>query len=240
MIELPVQQNTAAWHAERAGIPTASEAHRLITPKGNSAGKDTHKKYMYDLLFQRVSQVPIVPFKSFWMERGHEEEKNAIQFYEFTREVETEPVGFILNDERTAGCSPDRRLVGVNAGLEIKSPKGATHLQYFCESGKAEGDHYCQVQYQCWITGWDYVDLYSYHDEIPAALVKTPRDEAFIKTLDEIAKEFIQKLEAAFQGLVADGVAVADWRKTVAAPKPKINQDSMIQAVREAMIEAQR
>lgn len=217
MIELPVVQNSQEWHYQRAGIPTASAAKHLITPTGNAAKGEAVERYMYQLIYERISESPIVSFQSFWMQRGHEEEARAVALYEFSREIHTEPCGFIVDDKHTAGASPDRKLIGKKAGLEIKAPKPENHLMYLMQSGFAWKEHYPQLQFQLMVTEWDYMDLYSYHSELPPALLLTEPDKGYIETLTNITGDFVLKLEAKYAELIDAGLAVENWRKSVAA-----------------------
>lgn len=212
MIEIPVTQNSQEWHNQRAGIPTASGAKHLITPTGKAASGEAVEKYMYRLIYERISEAPIVTFQSFWMERGHEEEAKAVSLYEFSREVATEPCGFIVNEARTVGASPDRKIIGKKAGLEIKAPKPENHLMYLMESGFAWKDHYPQLQFQLMVTDWNYMDLYSYHPELPPALTLTEPDRAYIETLRNIVGEFGIKLEKKYAEIVEMELARENWR----------------------------
>lgn len=235
MIEVPVTQNTEDWHRQRAGIPTASSAERLITPTGKASSQADG--YMYDLLAERIVANPYVPFKSFWMERGQQEEKNAVKLYEFSRDVETLPCGFLMNDERTAGASPDRKLVGKKAGMEIKAPKPGLHLQYLCKDGEIWKDHKAQVQFQLWISGWDWMDLYSFHPELPPALVLTEPDLPYIRTLEDITLGFIDRLERKYVELIDRGLTERAKRFTY---RPKSDQEQVLDALKDSLIAVQR
>lgn len=232
MIEVPVTQNTEEWHRQRAGIPTASAAKRLITPKTMKLS-DQADAYMYELLAQRIVSTPYVPFQSFWMERGHQEEQNAVSLYEYSRDVETEPCGFLLNEQRTAGASPDRKVVGKKAGLEIKAPKDGLHLQYLCRDGEIWKDHKPQVQFQLWISGWDYMDMYSFHPEMPPALILTEPDLPYIRTLEQITLEFIDKLERKYVELVERGLTERQKRFSYT---PKSETQKLTDAMRESLV----
>ncbi len=236
MIELPVTQNTPEWHAQRAGIPTASAASRLITPTGKPAGGETVERYMWRLISERIDDAPTVEFKSFWMEWGSEKEAEAIALYQFARGVEVEPCGFILNDSRTAGASPDSKVVDRPAGLECKAPKPEEHLMYLRHSGYAWKQHFPQLQFQLMITGWDYMDLYSYHPKLPPAVLLTERNADYIETLTNIVGEFSIKLEKEYAAMVADGLAPEKWRKAAQMPKAApITQQSILATVREEL-----
>ena len=103
-----VEQGTSAWLELRAGIPTSSEFDKILTPTGKkskSAGP-----YMHKLIAERLMGHPVVEYVSLDMDRGARLEEQAVSFYEFKYDVDTEPMGFVTNDAQTIGCSPDRRL----------------------------------------------------------------------------------------------------------------------------------
>lgn len=237
MIEVPMTQNTEQWHRQRAGIPTASQAHRLITPK-TMRPSDSRHAYMYELLAERIVSTPRVQFQSFWMERGHEEEKNAVKLYEFSRDVETEPCGFFMNDSRTAGASPDRKVKDKRAGLEIKCMKDGLHLQMLCRDGEEFVKYRPQVQFQLWITEWEQMDLYGFHPELPPALILTEPDRSYISTLESITLEFIDALERKYAELVERGLT--ERQKRFTRDTEKSDQEKLVDALKDSLISIQK
>lgn len=189
-----VLQSSPEWHALRLGIPTASNFERLVTPKGNPSGKDTQEKYLLELLGERVTGYPAHDFMSKAMERGKTLEETAVQFYELQRDIETEPVGFVSNDECTIGASPDR-FVGQDGQMQIKVPSTANHLGFLLGYGSAYQEHKVQVQGELWISGRQWNDVVSYNDVLPMALARIPRDDKFISIMKEIIEAFSAKLE---------------------------------------------
>lgn len=222
MIELECTQNDQVWHSHRAGIPTASAAKHLMTPGGKKATGEGPDKYMYLLLAERCMAIPRVSFTSFWMQRGHDEEETAVELYEFTRKVKTRPVGFILNEAKDAGASPDRAIEEASGGLEIKNPKPEVHFMYLLKDGSAWKEYKPQLQFQLMITGWEFMDLYSYYDGLPPALIRTERDEQYITDLRGVVAEFNVKLEAKFTELIDQGLAFPDWRNRNAITQGRI------------------
>ena len=73
-------------------------------------------------------------------------EAEAADWYEFDRNVTTQRVGFITDDDHTMGCSPDR-LVGDNGLLEIKALPH-TQVEYWI-SGEVGERFWAQLQGQC-------------------------------------------------------------------------------------------
>src|SRR5439155_24147279 len=142
----------------------------------------------------RLMGHPIVEVMSFWMERGSEMELRAVRWYEFQRDTETTPVGFITTDNGRIGASPDR-LVASDGLLEVKAPSEPVHMSYLLQTGSCYDEYRVQVQSQLWVTGRAWTDLLSWHGELPPALVRIGRDEKFIAILEPLVLEFSDKLE---------------------------------------------
>ncbi len=186
-----VQQGTDEWANLRAGIPTASEFSKLLTPTGKVSTQADG--YMLDLLAERFMGHPIDDFKSSWMERGQYLEPEARSFYEFQKDITTERVGFMTNDQRTVGASPDS-LVGPEGLLEIKCPSPGVHIGYLLRK-PVDSKYYPQIQGQLWISGRKWLDILSYHPEIPPAMVRVDRDEEYIEKLANVVMAFSDELE---------------------------------------------
>lgn len=191
MIVHDVLQGTTAWLALRAGIPTASDFDRIVTPKGKPSAQA--EKYMFALLAERIMGHPRIQAVSSWQARGSQLEAEAVAYYEGVREQDTSLVGFITNDARTIGASPDR-LVGDDGLLEIKVPAEHTHVSYLLTRG-VDAEYYPQVQGQLWVTGRAWLDIMSYHPEMPPALIRVERDDSFIRVLSAAVTTFSQELE---------------------------------------------
>ncbi len=185
-------QGTTEWLQLRAGIPTASQFDKILTPTGKPSKSAI--PYMDALLAERMMQRPLTEHISFWMERGSQMEAEAVSFYQFQRDVTTETVGFITNDAGTIGASPDR-LIGEDGLLEIKCPAPHTHVGYMLWKG-ADKAYHPQIQGQLWVTGREWLDILSYHPEMPPALVRVERDEKYIEDLAAAVTSFSQSLES--------------------------------------------
>ena len=184
-------QGTTAWLAIRAGIPTASCFDRILTPKGKVSTQA--EKYMHRLLAERMMGHPVIEFSGPWLERGKELESDAAAYYESMREVTCERVGFVTNDAGTIGASPDR-LVGEDGLLELKVPAEHTHVAYMITRA-VDAEYYPQVMGQLWVTGRAWLDIMSYHPEMPPAIVRVERDEKYILTLSAAVESFSGELE---------------------------------------------
>src|SRR3990167_4473163 len=204
-----VVQGSPEWLALRAGIPTASEFDKILTPSGKPSA--SAEKYLFGLLAERMMGHSRIEAVSTWMQRGNEMEAEAVAFYEAQRDLETVPVGFVTNEAGTIGASPDR-LVGNDGLLEIKVPSEAVHVSYLLKKSVDQA-YYPQVQGQLWITERKWADILSYHPEMPPALIRVERDEAFIALLAEAVGHFSVLLEEYSADLLKRG-----WIKPKEAP----------------------
>lgn len=187
------EQGSPEWVAARIGIPTASQFHRIITPKtmkpSASAGK-----YVAELIAEWILGMPLDLANSDLMERGHKLEEKAAQLYRLQTNNIIQTVGFILADDGKVGCSPDR-LVGADGLLEIKCPAPITHVNYLLNG--VDADYRCQVQGQLWITGRQWLDFFSYHPDMPEYRIRVERDVAFITALADAVADFNEQLDNA-------------------------------------------
>lgn len=183
-------QGTLEWHAVRLGIPTASQfATVMAKGKGGEPSK-TRLTYLYKLAGERLTGEPMDNFSNHHMERGHEMEPQAREFYAFLRDAEPEQVGFITNGPK--GCSPDS-LIGSDGMLEIK-----TKLPYLLiaahESDGFPSEHLAQCQGQLWVAEREWVDLICYWPRMQPLIVRATRDEVFIKRLADAVDQFNDEL----------------------------------------------
>jgi hypothetical protein len=209
MILLEVEQGSAAWRNARIGIPTASQFHRIITPAkaGYAKGADTYRN---ELLAEWLLGEPLEAgdrFQSNAMQRGTSTEQRARDFYELRREVDVLAGGFILADDRRAGCSPDGRIAGderpVLGGVEMKCPTAPVHVGYLLDG--IDHQYRCQLQGGLMITGADWWDFLSYNELMPTVLVRVERDDTFIAKLAAGIKRFNEELDEARGRLEAKG-----------------------------------
>jgi hypothetical protein len=191
MIVHNVQQGSTEWLDVRAGIPTASCFDKIVTPKGKASSQA--EKYMHKLIAERLMGHPTIEFQGPWLDRGKELEADAALYYESIRELTCERVGFITNDAGTIGASPDR-LVGDDGLLELKIPAEHTHVAYMLTRA-VDAEYYPQVQGQLWVTGRKWLDIMSYHPEMPPAIIRVERDEKYIAVLSAAVEAFSLQLE---------------------------------------------
>lgn len=140
-----IEQGTEEWEQIRCGRFTASEIHRITEcgkrmmtaeelaarPKKGKGSKSTMipdpsqistdgMTYIYEKVAEVLTGKPKAQAYAYPLVYGKETEPEAVEYFEKLTGLETEGVGFQTWGDH-AGGSPDR-LVGADAGLEIKCP----------------------------------------------------------------------------------------------------------------------
>jgi len=186
-------QYSEVYDRLKLGIPTSSNFHKIITPQGKPSKQ--WREYACVLIAERILQRRIEFYNSPAMERGLIVEADAADWYEFDRDVITQRIGFITDDDQTMGCSPDR-LVGHEGLLEIKAPLPHTQVEYWI-SGEVSERFRPQLQGQLYISQRSWVDIVCWHDVLPKLVMRVEPDEKFIKALDrelQIFNYFIDRV----------------------------------------------
>ena len=208
MIIHSMEQYGDEWWSIRKGIPTASCASKIVTPTGNLSVQS--RAYMNELIADSLGfgDEPTEPTE--WMTRGLELEPEARAFYEFDSGLTVDQVGFITNDEGSAGCSPDGLIIPLielaltegtpNAtGWEFKCPKASTHIGYLLKGGLP--DYYKpQVHFSMAVSGireWVFV---SYFPGLEPLIVSVEWDE-YTDKINEAIAGFTENLAAAREKL---------------------------------------
>ena len=189
------EQGTKAWLLSRLGCPSASNFGKIITPTGKPSSQMSG--YVCELTSQCFTQGIPETYSNEWMERGNELEPKARLYYEMARGVTVQEIGFCKHDTLECGASPDG-LVNDDGGLEIKCPAPATHCQYLMD-GVIPSKYVPQVMGCLWITGRDWWDFVSYHETMPALLVRVERDEEYISKLAELVEEACNQIQASVE-----------------------------------------
>ncbi len=199
MITLNVKQGEPEWVMARIGMPTASAFDRVITNKTAQLSSQA-PDYICELVYEWMTDASCDSFYSELMERGVELQEAAIHHYEFQRDVDVTPVGFVMLDDRSAGCSPDG-LVGDEGGIELKIPKPWKHVAAML--GYDIGLNYrAQVQGCMWITGRKWWDFISYNPAVPMAIYRFERDDEYIEKLAAAVGAFNERLAEAKQEML--------------------------------------
>lgn len=204
MIEVDVVQRSPEWLQARCGMPTASAADRILTPKTLKLSAQAGK-YRNQLLAERILGRPLETGSTAWMARGVELEEEAIAYYELQRDVEVRRCGLVLRPDGKFGGSPDG-LVGDEGGLEVKCPSAGVHVGYLLNDDLG---YVSQVQSYLYLTGRRWWDTLSFCPGFPPVIIRVERDEGFIEALEKAIGWFLEDLEAAWERLVAMGVRPA-------------------------------
>jgi hypothetical protein len=181
---MPIFHDVSQYSEEhdrlRLGIPTSSNFHKVVTPQGKPSKQ--WREYACVLIAERILHKKLEFYNSPAMERGLIVEAEAADWYEFDHDVTVRTAGFITDDRRTMGCSPDR-LVGDDGLLEIKAPLPHTQVEYWL-SGELGERFRPQLQGQLYISQRSWVDILCWHDVLPKLVVRVEPDEKFIAALD--------------------------------------------------------
>jgi hypothetical protein len=183
-------QNDHAWVLARLGLPTASQADRLLTPKTRKPSGGRFR-YRAELLAEWLLGQRLEDGTSSWMERGTEMEDEARNYYALQGDVDVEQVGFCVRDDGKAGCSPDG-LVLSDGLLEIKCPSALVHVSYMLGDSP---DYLGQCQMQLYIMERAFVDVLSYNPDLPPVINRVPRNEEYIKALVPVLDDFLETLD---------------------------------------------
>lgn len=186
------EQRSPEWHELHLGTPTASVFSAVMANGRDGGASASRTKLLHLLAGEILSGQLRETFSNSAMERGRTMEQKAIAYYEFTRDVEVEKVGFVRRKfprNRIVGCSPDGKLPGRKL-LEVKTL--APHLMVeLMERGTPPTEHRAQIMGSLWVTGYDVCDLMFYYDGMPVSPVFTfERNDAYINDLAEKVEVF--------------------------------------------------
>jgi hypothetical protein len=189
-----VEQGSADWYRLRLGRPTASNFHKIITPRGAPSKQAVN--YLYRLVAERLLNETMDDEIGFvkWVAQGKEQEPNAVAQFEFVNEVKLEPGGFVTTDDGRLGASPDRLFRGHKEAMEIKSPAPWTQLRYLLEG--LEEDYIAQVQGHLLVGDqFEAVHVYSYHPQTPPFHRITLPDRRYQDLLRGVLNTFCDALD---------------------------------------------
>jgi hypothetical protein len=191
MIEIfDCEQNSPEWLQCRMGIPTASEFKTLLGIKKEARDKATRRTYMLKLAGEIISGEPMESYSNASMERGHEMENDAREFYCFTRNVEAQRVGFIRNGNM--GVSPDS-LIGEPGMLEIKTKFPHILIELLLKDDFPP-EHKAQCQGALMVAEREWIDIICYWPGVPKLVKRAFRDEPYIAELRTAVSEFNAEL----------------------------------------------
>lgn len=189
-----IDQNTDEWFELRLGRFTASTFGDLFMDK-KTAG---YQKAIYKPVYERLTGEMPETFTSSYMERGHEIEGLAAEWYEMDTFQEVKKAGFWTID-KWIGASPDR-LVDGNGLLEIKAPAYNTMMDILIGEHPIEKRYFWQCYGQIATTGREWCDLLYFHPKLEPVKIRFNRDdenEDGEKYVDLLGMEVFESIEKA-------------------------------------------
>ena len=187
-----IQQNTDEWNSLRRGKFTASMFKNLFMKETTQGYQDA----IYKVVFERLTGESPESFTNEWMNRGHELEQEAREWYELETYTKVHNGGFFGLNE-WAGASPDG-LVGSDKIVEIKCPIYSTMIEYL-DKQKLPNIYKWQVQGQLWVTGRKSCDFIAYHPKLPKLVMTVEPDLESQSELKEKLDEAIIKAQFLIQ-----------------------------------------
>lgn len=224
MIYHDLAQNTTEWLTARLGLVTASCFSNVVNvatgeiKSGRKKGEasKTLDTYANTLVAEMISGHGLEKFKeSYWMERGKMMEPQAYSAYEIITDNKIDRGGLFTNDEMTIGASPDIRIFDASGKFvgvgEIKCPAPDTHIENLLRAAQhkcIDPDYKAQVQGQIMLSGAEFSDWFSYHPDMPPAMIRTERDNYYCEVLARSLDEFVSIVQEKIDTLEKMGVIV--------------------------------
>jgi len=184
-------QRSEKWFAAKLGIPSASSFDKIITTAGKSSKQA--EGYAYNLAGERITGKQEETYTNATMQQGVEREDEARQLFEMINEVEIRQVGFVLDDSKRFGCSPDGLMD--DSGLEIKSPLMKTHVGYLLKNDSPVKAYWHQIQGSMLVCGYQSWWIMSYYPAMPPLIIRVERDATFCAALKKALDVFCEDLD---------------------------------------------
>lgn len=209
MIVHQVKQGEQAWLQVRAGVVTASELDRIVSPLGHIR-RDKHGEwsdgahtYICEKVSERWLGGPLQSFSGGVLEQGSILEDEAIPWLETHWKMTLGRPGFITTDAGDFGASPDAMLPAPGlSGVEIKCPQPANHVRWRL-SGSCPVDHILQCQGGMYVTRSDLWYFVSYCRGFPKLVVEVARDDEIQDAIAEAVDACNLRIAEGYAALVA-------------------------------------
>lgn len=194
-------QQDETWRRLRLGCATGSGFADVLAKPTSGKGESTSRRnYRVRLALELLTGQPEEnTFTSKAIQTGIEREPIARARFEEETGHLVEEVSFIKLNHMPVGCSPDG-LIDDDAGLEIKSPSKAVHLEYLRLTNQPPAEYVAQVQGCMFVTGRSHWWFCSYNPEMPIELqmhyFRVERDELYIKRLEDELWKFTSDVKS--------------------------------------------
>lgn len=141
--------------------------------------------YAQDLARERCGGVLPEQREGFAQRQGHEQEPFGVIAWIASTGLEVEEVGFVATDDRRFGTSLDRRVVGKNAALEVKTMVSSVTLFRAIVDGDVS-EYRDQCLFQLWMLSLDWIDLCLWCPDLNKLhIVRIERDEDELQALED-------------------------------------------------------
>ena len=193
-----LQQGTDAWRIARCGSVGASDAPRVVRKIKSGGYSADRESLMADKVLERLTGVPVEPYKSAAMLQGTAREPDARMLYSMIKDVEVEEVGLVPHPGVMGSHASPDGLIGLDGLVEIKCPLPAAHLDTLITE-TISNDYLVQMSWQMACTGRAWCDYVSFNPDFPARMQmfvkRVPADAKFIGELEREIAGFIRELE---------------------------------------------
>lgn len=192
-----LDQGSEAWLMARCGILTASEMKLILTPALKVSDNDKTRAHVWELAAQRINQFVEPRYVGGDMIRGTEDEVYARMAYD-KHIAPTQTMGFIVNRKWgfAIGYSPDW-LVGDDGLGEAKSRLQRLQLETICDHVSPPtipADFVLQVQTGLLVSERKWLDLCSYSNGMPMAVIRAYPDPVIQEAIIEAATAFEEQV----------------------------------------------
>jgi YqaJ-like recombinase protein len=185
------KQLSPEWFELHRGIPTASQADMILTPK--TAKMSASSNQLIHELVAQMFGAPMDPggYVSREMQEGLDREEEARRWYTMETGRDVVQVGFVTTDDGRWGCSPDG-LIGSDGMLEMKNPGHKAQVRYLLDGGLPP-EYIGQCHMSLVVTSLKWLDFLSYCPGLPPLLVRVePTDytEKMRAALDDLWERY--------------------------------------------------
>lgn len=197
-----ISQLSPEWFAQRVGHVTASRMNDVmakgkVTPRGVETESLTRKKYLMQIVTERLTGKAEDSHTNSYMEWGKEQEPFARMAYEAHAGVLVDESPFCLHPTiKWLGASPDGFIY--DGSIEIKCPTTQVHLGYRLDN-RVPTKYMNQIQCQMWCAGRIWADFISFDPRLPERLqlfvFRTQRNEEIIKDMEKEVIKFLAEVD---------------------------------------------
>lgn len=176
-------------HSPRSTL--AAENPDNLPSRLTVADNETSRALTALLVAERINGWSDPTFFSADMQRGHDVEPVAREWYAEKNGVEVTQLGFMvraLHAGERLGYSPDG-IVGDDGLLEVKAPRSKTHLLTHL-SGEVPERHLAQIQAGLYVSGRDWCDYVSFYGGMPPFQKRVHADRRWFAAITAAVRHF--------------------------------------------------